>query len=310
MGIEKNGRIIFILGCTASGKGSLGAELARRTGGEIISVDSMKVFRRMDVGTAKPSPELRKEIRHHLLDVVEPWEDFSVAQYVRRAEEAVAEIAKRGKTVYAVGGTALYIKALSEGLFEGPGADEAIRKRLTDEAETLGWAALHERLKQIDPLAAGRIHVNDRRRIVRALEVFELTGTPITALQTQWQGQRLRYDCVFIGVKRTREDTNHRMNQRVVRMMERGLVGEVRGLLALPQPLGTTARQALGYAQMINHLQNNTPLDEAVESIKIQTRRFGKAQRTWFKRIRQAHWLDAQPDSTAAQLADLATEYV
>ncbi len=308
--MEHDTRIIFVLGCTASGKSALGLELARRTGGEILSVDSMKVFRQMDVGTAKPSLAIQEEIPHHVLDVVDPWDEFSVAQYVELAERAVADTAVRGKPIYAVGGTALYIKALTEGLFEGPGADAGVRRRLRDEAAALGWTALHQRLKAIDPQAAQRIHVNDQRRIVRALEVYELTGKPISALQQQWDRERMQYDCVFIGIRRELQDANRRINERVRCMIEGGLLEEVRALLVLDKPLGRTARQALGYAEMIEHLQGKMPLDETIENVKINTRRFGKAQRTWFKRFRATHWLDAGPDTTAAQLADQAMEHL
>jgi tRNA dimethylallyltransferase len=297
-------RITFILGCTGSGKGGLGRELARRTGGEIVSVDSMKVFRRMNIGTAKPSLQVRKEIPHHLIDVVEPWEDFSVAQYVSRAEAAIADIHARGRPIFAVGGTPLYIKSLSEGLFEGPSADMEIRARLHAEAAATDSPVLHEKLQRVDPQAASRIHPNDLRRIVRALEVFELTGTPISMLQTQWDADRLSYECVFIGLRRELEDQNHRTNQRVKRMIEAGLVEEVKSLLAEEHPLSTTARQALGYAEIIEHLTAGLPLAQAVEKIKINTRQFAKAQRTWFKRFRRTEWIDLKPDETAEQIAD------
>jgi len=297
-------RITFILGCTGSGKGGLGRELARRTGGEIISVDSMKVFRRMDIGTAKPPPELRREIPYHLIDVVGPDEGFSVARFVKLAEEAIAEIDGRDRPIFAVGGTPLYIKSLSEGLFEGPSADPGIRARLHEEAQEKGWAALHTRLERVDPQAATRIHPNDQRRIVRALEVYELAGRPISELQTQWDRDRQQYDCVFIGLRRELEDQNHRTNQRVKRMIEAGLIDEVQSLLAEDKPLSTTARQALGYAEIIAHLQGGPSLAQTVENIKINTRQFAKAQRTWFKRFRETEWIDLEPDDSASRIAD------
>jgi len=297
-------RITFLFGCTASGKGAVGRELARRIGGEIISVDSMKVFRRMDVGTAKPSVAARREIPHHLIDVVEPSENFSVASFVAQADAAAGAIDARGRHVLAVGGTALYIKALSEGLFEGPAADAAIRARLHGRAEAEGTPALHQELSRVDPEAAQRIHPNDLRRIVRALEVHEVTGRPISELQTQWDRQRTAYPCTFVGLRREREDQSHRINQRVRRMIDQGLVEEVRALLAEPRPLSTTARQALGYAEIIEHLEAGLPLADAVENIKINTRRFAKAQRTWFKRFRQALWLDLTAGDTVEAVVD------
>ncbi len=297
-------RLNFIVGCTASGKSSLGVELARRLGGEIISIDSMKVYRGMDIGTAKPSAAIRAEIPHHLVDVVDPWEDFSVAQYVALADQAIADIHSRGKPILVVGGTPLYIKALSEGLFEGPGADPQVRERLQALAQEQGTPALHERLRQADPVAADRIHRNDLRRLVRALEVFELTGKPISALQEQWDRQRPRYDGQFIGLRWSKEDLHLRIKERVLRMMDRGLVEEVRSLLNLNRPLSTAARQAVGYAELIEHVQGGLDFDHAVESIKINTRQLAKAQRTWFRRFRTIEWIDVTPESTAMSVAD------
>jgi len=297
-------RITFILGCTGCGKGALGLALARRIGAEIISVDSMKVFRRMDVGTAKPSAQARLDIPHHLIDVVEPSQDFSVAQFVRAAELAIAQITARGRHVLCVGGTPLYIKALSEGLFEGPSANEAVRLRLKRRADGEGTTALHAELARVDPEAAERIHPNDLRRIIRALEVFELTGQPITALQTQWDRQRTCFDCTFVGLRRSLEDQNQRTNRRVHRMIELGLVDEVTRLMAEVPPLSTTSRQALGYAEIIRHLLGEVSLEEAVESIKINTRQFSKAQRTWYRRFPAVRWFDVGPADTADQLAE------
>ena len=295
--------LTFIIGCTGCGKGGVGQSLADRTGGEIISIDSMKVYRRMDIGTAKPSVEVRRRVRHHLIDVVEPSEDFSVAQYLAHAQQAIADIHHRGRPIFLVGGTPLYIKALSEGLFEGPGADPAIRRRLHEVDDREGRSALYGRLRQTDPTAAARIHPNDLRRIVRALEVFELTGKPISELQTQWDRQRRKYECVFIGLRRERQDQNHRTNQRVRRMIEAGLVDEVRSLLGEPAPLSTSARQALGYAEIIEHLEGCISLAEAIEMIKINTRRLAKAQRTWLKRFRDTEWIGLSADAAASQVA-------
>ena len=297
-------RITFILGCTGCGKGAVGREVARRIGAEIISVDSMKVFRRMDIGTAKPGLAERAAIPHHLIDVVEPSEEFSVAQFVQQAERAAQDIAERGKPVLAVGGTALYIKSLSEGLFEGPGSDPDLRAELHTRAEQIGPAGLHRELVQIDPVAAERIHPNDLRRIVRALEVHRLTGTPISELQTQWDRERTQYDCTFIGLRRDKEDQSRRANRRVGKMVEAGLVDEVRALWSETPPMGRTARQALGYAEMIEHFEGEVSLEAAIENIRINTRAFLKAQRTWFKRFHATRWIDLNEDSTVEQVAD------
>ncbi len=297
-------KVTFIIGCTGSGKGGLGRELALRVDGQIVSIDSMKVYRRMDIGTAKPSPEMRRAIPHHLIDVVEPSEEFSVARYVELADQAIAGVNRLGKPVFVVGGTPLYIKALSEGLFEGPGADPAVRARLLETDKTEGRAVLYARLRSMDPPTADRIHPNDLKRIVRALEVYELTGRPISALQTQWDRRRSRFDSIFIGLRRCKEDQNRRTNERVRRMIEAGLVQEVASLLAEPEPLSDTARRALGYADIIEHLHGRCTLAEAMEMIKISTRRFAKSQRTWFRRFVDTEWIDLASDTTAAEVAD------
>ena len=296
--------ITFILGCTGCGKGAVGRALAERLEAEIVSVDSMKIYRRMDIGTGKPSAAVRARVPHHLIDVAQPSEDFSAARFVDLADRAIGAIHDRGRPVLAVGGTALYVKALSEGLFEGPSADEAVRARLKARAADVGSAGLHAELRGVDPVAAERVHPNDLRRIVRALEVYELTGEPISALQTQWDSQRTVYDCSFVGLRRELEDQNHRTNQRTKRMIEAGLVDEVRALLAEDPPLSPTARQAVGYAEIIEHLSGRTSLAEAIENIKINTRQLAKSQRTWFKRFRQAHWIDLRSDSSAERVAD------
>ncbi|MCD4699664.1 MAG: tRNA (adenosine(37)-N6)-dimethylallyltransferase MiaA [Phycisphaerae bacterium] len=302
-------RICFILGCTACGKGATGRVLARRLGGQIVSVDSMKVYRRMDIGTGKPSRADRAEIPHHCIDIVEPSESFSVARYVEFADRAFGDISTAGDVVLAVGGTALYIKALSDGLFEGPGADAEIRGELKRRATAEGLAVLHDELARIDPESAARIHPNDEKRIVRALEVYSLTGEPISRLQKQWDKPSRRYDCVFIGLRRSREDTNRRINARVGRMIKQGLRDEVAALHAEPSGLSNQAAQALGYAEMIEHLEGKFSFDEAVEQIKINTRQFAKRQRTWFRRFRDVRWIDAAEDATAEEITEEMINY-
>mgnify|MGYP002279951368 CR=1 FL=1 len=300
--------IVFVIGCTGCGKGSLGRTLAERVGAEIISVDSMKIYRRMDIGTAKPGAEVRAATPHHLIDIIEPSEEFSVAEFVRRAEAAAGEIASRERVILAVGGTPMYVKALSEGVFDGPSADWELRDRLRQRAEAEGVNVLHSELASVDPAAADRIHRNDLRRIIRALEVHELTGEAITTLQTQWDRDRLKHRCTFVGIRRSMEDQSHRTNLRVKRLMEAGWVDEVRSLLAEAEPLGTSARQALGYGALIDHVLGHVSLEDAVEKIKISTRQFAKAQRTWFKRFQAARWFDVEPDESVDRVADRVLE--
>jgi tRNA dimethylallyltransferase len=296
-------RLVFILGATACGKGAVGREVARRVGGRIVSVDSMKVYRRMDIGTAKPPPDLRREIPHYCIDVAEPGEHFSAARYVACADAAVADIRAAGAVPLAVGGTSLYVKALSEGLFEGPSADADLRRDLRRRADEHGTPALHAELAQVDAEAAGRVHPNDRKRIVRALEVYELTGTPISELQRQW-GERRRYDRVLVGLRRERADLHRRINRRAERMIAAGLVDEVASLLAEPAGLAPQAAQAVGYAETIAHLQGELTLDEATERIKINTRRLAKKQRTWHRRWRDVQWLDLAADEPPERTAE------
>jgi len=300
----------FILGCTAGGKGALGRELAGRLGGQIVSVDSMKIYRRMDIGTAKPSAELRAETPHHCIDIAEPFEAFSVARYVEHADAAIADIRAAGAIQLAVGGTSLYLKALTEGLFEGPAADEPYRAELRRRAAAEGLAALHAELAGVDGEAAARIHPNDEKRIVRAMEVYRATGRPISELQRQWDTERRRYDCVLIGVRRDREDLHRRINLRAKLMVERGLRDEVAALLAEPNGIAPQAAQGVGYAEMIDHLQGRCTLDEAMERIKINTRRLAKKQRTWQRRWSDVRWFDVSEDDTAAAVADRVMEQI
>jgi tRNA dimethylallyltransferase len=295
----KNSRIL-ILGVTASGKGRLAFELAKSINAEIISVDSMKVYRRMDIGTAKPSKEIRAQIPYHLIDVVEPGESFSVARFLELANAAIDCIKNRNKPIVAVGGTALYIKALTFGLFEGPGADEQIRDELKAQANIEGLDKLYEQLQRIDPGAADRISPNDAKRIIRALEVHRLTGKPISSFQSQWSQASVN-DWTIIGLRRDKTEENIRMNARVKKMITAGLVDEVKRLLAEPKPLSKQARCAIGYAEIIDHLSGKMPLDDAIELIKINTRKFAKAQRTWFKTFKNVHSLDLAPDESPEQ---------
>lgn len=301
-------RLNLLIGCTAVGKTEASLQLAERTDAEIVSVDSMQVYRRMDIGTAKPTPAEQQRVPHHLIDVVEPSEAFSVARFVELADATIADITLRGKQVWAVGGTALYVKALTEGLFEGPPADEAFRTAFRERVAREGSPALHAQLATIDPQAADRIHPNDARRIERALEVYHLTGRPITELQRQWDQGRTRYDTRMIVLERDREDLNRRINARVKQMFDEGLLDEVRSLLAEPEPLSEQAAQALGYAEVIDHLRGGPDLDKTVELIKIHTRRFAKSQRTWFRSFRDAIRVQLQPDTPPEHVVETIVE--
>jgi tRNA dimethylallyltransferase len=276
---------LILTGPTGSGKSRLALELAPRLGAEIVCMDSMTLYRGMDVGTAKPTPAERAVVPHHLLDVLDPWKSASVAWWLDRAATVVADVEARGKVALFVGGTPLYLKALLYGLFDGPPADPSLRARLEEEASRTGNQALHDRLAALDTEAAQRLHPNDVRRIVRALEVHELTGRPISAWQTQWQAARPREPDTCLCLDLPREELYQRIDARVLAMLEQGLVEEVRALRRLDRPLSREAAQALGYKELFAHLDGQASLDEAVLHIQTRSRNFAKRQLTWFRRL-------------------------
>lgn len=293
--------ILVILGPTASGKSTLAMEVARRVGGEVLSVDSMQVYRGMDVGTAKPTPAERAEVRHHLLDVVTPDQAFTVARFVESADAVIADARRRGVPLIATGGTPLYYKALFEGLFDGPGADEAIRAKLRDVPN----AELHARLTAIDPPAAARIHANDQKRLVRALEVYELTDRPISSFQTHWTNPEPRHTATWVGLDWDREVLNKRINARAKQMLSGGWVEEVRTLLTAYDGLSSTAAEATGYKELTGYIRGNRSLEDAIEQVKITTRQLARRQMKWFRRFPGVRWMSG--DAPAELLAESVT---
>ena len=296
-------RLCFLVGPTASGKTAVGIEVAERVGAEILSLDSMAIYRGMDIGTAKPTAAEQARVPHHLIDLVEPHEAFSTGRYVEAAEAAIADVAARGRRPLFVGGTALYLKALTEGFFDGPPADWPLRERLEAEAAERGTSALHERLRRVDPAAAARIHPNDLRRIVRALEVYETTGAPISEQQTQFGSPSPDYECIVAGLRRDRAELYERINRRVDAMFAAGLVEEVGGLLEDPRGISHAAAQFVGYAEIIAHLRGEMTLEEAREKVKTRTRRFARRQLTWFRSMDFIRWVDAAAGNAVADLA-------
>jgi tRNA dimethylallyltransferase len=295
--------ITILLGATATGKSALALEAARMAGAEIISADSMQIYVGMDIGTAKPSPAERTEVPHHLLDICDPADSFNVADFVRAADKAAEEIRHRGRPILMVGGTALYLKGFIEGIFEGPGRDPGIRGRLEQEAQEVGLPAMHAKLRSIDPEAARRIHTRDERRIIRALEVWELTHKPISHWQTQEGSQRQEYAFRLFGLRMPRETLYRRINARVNLMLEQGMVEETRNLLARPRGLGDGALQAVGYREIISYLKGELGYDLAVHQMKQSTRRFAKHQTSWFKRFGHVKWVDLDGTESPKSLA-------
>jgi tRNA dimethylallyltransferase len=282
---------LILSGPTGSGKTQLALEVAERLGAEIVSMDSMALYRGMNVGTAKPTPYERRRVPHHLVDVLDPWESASVAWWLGQAQRCCREIVERGRRVLIVGGTPLYLTALLRGLFDGPPADAVLRQELEQEARQAGPEVLHRRLAEIDAATATRLHPNDVRRVVRALEVWQLTGRPISAWQQEWTraktGPRTTAagvpNCLWLDLPRA--ELYERINRRVLRMFEEGLVEEVRGLCALPRPLSREAAQALGYKEVLRHLNGEASLAETVALVQTRSRNFAKRQMSWLRHL-------------------------
>jgi tRNA dimethylallyltransferase len=281
----------YLTGPTASGKTEIGLELAERLGAEIISLDSMTLYREMDIGTAKPTIDQQRRVPHHLIDILAPDEEYSLSNYVDAAKAAIAEIRSRGREVLFVGGTPLYLKSLLRGIFQGPPADWEFRQQIEEELLSAGLPALHERLQQVDPLSAAKLHPHDKRRIIRALEVYRLTGRPISHLQTQFDEGRPAEQCRVFVVSWPRDVLHGRIHRRVESMFAAGLVDEVQGILARHRSLSRTARQAVGYREVIHKLEQGGPLTETIEAVKTRTRRFARHQETWFRSLSECRFL-------------------
>ena len=287
-------RLICLLGPTAVGKTEIAIQLAQRLNAEIISVDSRQIYRQMDIGTAKPTPEEKQAARHHLIDCVDISEPFSVADYQSLADTAIADIQNRGKRVLLVGGAGLYFRVIVDGLFKGPGADPALRKRLEIEAAQFGVDALHDRLRVCDPESADRIHPNNIVRVIRALEVYELTGTPMSELQQQWHPEKQRYPFIAFGLTMPRALLYRRIEQRVDVMLANGLIAEVESLLVAGYARDSVALQSFGYRELIAYLDGDCTYLEAISQLQQNTRRFAKRQLTWFRKDTRIEWLDRE----------------
>lgn len=312
----------FLAGPTASGKTATALELAERINAEIVALDSMTLYRGMDIGTAKPTPDEQSRVRHHLIDVVDPQEEFSVAEYVSAATEACLAIRDRGRIPLFVGGAGLYLRTMLRGVFEGPPADWSLRRRLEETARSEGPAALHDRLRQIDAATAARLHPNDERRIIRALEVFELTGQPLSVLHNHGPKPIDQRPQHVYWISPPRDLLYQRIEARVDQMFADGLLGEVRNLMEHHGPLSHTARQALGYKEVIDWFESEVKLanprsGESLEStpmesmkdladlIKTRTRQFAKRQLTWFRNLEECRAVELSGDQSTTDLADV-----
>lgn len=294
-------KAVYLTGPTASGKTAVGVSLAHRLGAEVLAMDSMTLYRGMDIGTAKPGVEERRGITHHLIDVIEPWEAASVAQYREWAGAVLRNLDRRGVPALFVGGTPLYLKVLLRGLFEGPAADEERRLALEELGREIGNERLHKRLAEVDPVLAARLHPNDRRRVIRGLEVFEATGRPLSSWQNEHERPAEGVRVVAIG--RHREALHRRIDERVLGMMEGGLVEEVERLAAEPRGISDVAAQGVGYREVLDLLAGRLAGDEVVPRIQARTRQFAKRQETWFRGLAEVKTVAIGEGETAEEVA-------
>ncbi len=298
--LQESCKPIYLVGPTGVGKSAVALELATQLNAEIIVADSMQVYRGLDIGTAKPSPEEREKIPHHLLDIVDPSEDFDVSKFVKISSKILKEIQTRGKTPLIVGGTGLYIKAMMDGLFSGPGKNLEIRKRLEEEALSKGLESLYDRLSELDPQRAAQIPPHHQRRIIRALEIYETTGKPIGQFQNQWTNPQANV-CI-IGLNRDRKDLYERINHRVDEMIQQGLVQEAQKLFLKGLRENATVMQAIGYKELMTHFKGLSNIEEAIVLIKQNSRHLAKRQLTWFKKDPRVHWFFLEEESPISKI--------
>ena len=303
--------IVVITGPTATGKTALGVALAKEIGGEIVSADSMQIYKYMDIGTAKPTEVEMGGIKHHMIDVISPFDSYSVARYVEDAARCVDDILLRGKRPILVGGTGLYIESLIRGRTFVVQADPDMRRELSERYNKHGGEALLNELKKADPISAERLHPNDKKRIVRALEIFMLTGMTITQHDEQTKKAPPRYNARILALTYSdRNDLYRHINQRVDEMMEKGLANEVRSLLDMGLTREYTAMQAIGYKELAGVLINGGDFQAAVENIKMESRRYAKRQLSWFRRNQEIRWVEWEKEPKFAIGLRISTEYL
>ena len=303
--------IICIAGPTASGKTALAVELAKELNGEVVSCDSMQVYKRMDIGTAKPTIVEMQGIPHHMIDVAEPDEDFSVSRYCRLASPIVDDIVARGKTAIIAGGTGLYMDSLMRGNAFAPFPSTGVREKLEAQADSEGMEAMLSRLSSIDPEAAARLHLSDRKRIIRALEVYLETGQTITEHNRKTQLIPPKYRPLWLGLDfADRAELYRRIDRRVDLMLEMGLIAEIQGLLASGIPPKCTAMQAIGYKEFVSALHGEETIAQAAEEVKKSSRHYAKRQLTWFRRNPNLHWLKRQAGQKNEEILSIARQII
>ena len=303
--------IICIAGPTASGKTALAVELAKELNGEVVSCDSMQVYKRMDIGTAKPTEEEMQGIPHHMIDVAEPEEDFSVSRYCEMAAPIVDDIVARGKTAIIAGGTGLYMDSLIRGNAFAPFPSTGVRERLEAQADSEGMEFMLNWLRSVDPESAARLHLSDRKRIIRALEVYLETGQTITEHNRKTQLIPPKYTPLWLGLDfADRAELYRRIDRRVDMMLEMGLISEIQGLLASGIPPRCTAMQAIGYKEFVNALNGEETIAQAAEEVKKASRHYAKRQLTWFRRNPKLHWLKRQTGEKNEEILSIARQII
>ena len=304
-------RIICIAGPTASGKTALAVAMAKETNGEVISCDSMQIYKRMDIGTAKPTLEEMEGIPHHMLSVAEPWEEFSVSRYCEMADPILQDVLSRGKTPIIAGGTGLYMDALIRGNSFAPYPSTGMREKLEAEADNIGMESMLEKLRTIDPEAAAKLHIADRKRIIRALEVYHETGRTITQHNRDTQLIPPKYQAIWVGLEdENRADLYDRLDSRVDKMLEAGLIREIRELLSSGISQKCTAMQAIGYKEFLSALNGECTIEEAAQQVKQASRHYAKRQLTWFRRNPNMHWLRRTPGDDTGKILQLARQHL
>ncbi|MBN2621236.1 tRNA (adenosine(37)-N6)-dimethylallyltransferase MiaA [candidate division WOR-3 bacterium] len=298
-------KLLTIIGPTASGKTALAIKIAQQIHGEIISADSKQIYRYMAIGTAQPTAEQRRIVPFHLIDFIDPDADYSCGQFARDAETIMGEIISRNHTPIVCGGTGLYIKALYDPLHPLPESDHAIKRRLMRMINEEGMESLHARLLQVDPTWATKVGPHDRQRIMRGLEVYELTGTPLSVLISE-QKRRPRYDPLYVGLHLPRTELHERIDNRFDTMIEQGLLKEVQALLKKNFDPECNALRTIGYREIIDHLRGTTPIANAIAQAKQHTRQFAKRQLTWFRRLSHVQWFDPRDKDLAVHIAGRA----
>ena len=289
-----NPRIVIICGPTAIGKTTTGIEAAEKFDGQIISADSMQIYRHMHIGTAKPTPSEQGRIVHHLIDIIDPQESFDAAQYSRLARLKIKKLTEKRLIPFIVGGTGLYIKALTRGIFSVGSLKPSVRKHLLAQIEAQGLGHVYDRLQRLDPDAAARIHPNDTYRIVRALEIIETTGNSMTTLQHQHGFKDQPFKTLKIGLRMEREKLYDRINRRVDLMIQEGLLHEVKSLIEMGYTPKLKSMQSIGYRHMVEFIENRLSWEEAVRTLKRDTRRYAKRQMTWFRTDSEINWVEPQ----------------